>query len=499
MEKQLLYLLDYDLRFDEKEVCRLFAPFLPHDSSPLSASAFVCLPLPAPKKDPVDPATAAATRASALNKVAQARKVRTEAQQQSQLSENVGSGSGLPPPSRGITSDDKRIPERPSYPPKAHVHVTASSIQTSSSSGLTSAMRGIAKRLSTAHLRQSTAVSGNGMVYASLSTESSSSSSTDLLSLVDDTGSTSSSSGWMSSGSDTDDSGLHNQNRSRHDVGIVDPSTGLGDSLSFDAEATVHLAGPGTMKKPFSLRPSLPSFRGSVQSSAVSGNDVTPTRSHVRKPSDSCSESVHTITLSSSSPTASVATLRKAHAPRGGVGVSSSLAKKPSTLFIGKDLRPVSSSSTVPCMQPTANSAFFPHAGYSGGGPGGSRLRPGTMVHRPSSVMNAGKSSHLSVPKVRMNVAQPPSLLVGRNSSSSSSSSFSANSSSSLMGSGNTPAFSSGSSSGSNSTRVVGSIFSRMWGAAAANLKGGGGQCQSHLSEERRHLREEEGFSTLEV
>ncbi|KIM42795.1 hypothetical protein M413DRAFT_43598, partial [Hebeloma cylindrosporum] len=28
MEKQLLYLLDYDLRFDEAEVCTLFAPFM---------------------------------------------------------------------------------------------------------------------------------------------------------------------------------------------------------------------------------------------------------------------------------------------------------------------------------------------------------------------------------------------------------------------------------------------------------------------------------------
>ncbi|KAF9526732.1 cyclin-domain-containing protein, partial [Crepidotus variabilis] len=28
MEKQLLYLLDYDLRFDEEEVCRLVAPFM---------------------------------------------------------------------------------------------------------------------------------------------------------------------------------------------------------------------------------------------------------------------------------------------------------------------------------------------------------------------------------------------------------------------------------------------------------------------------------------
>ncbi|KJA14645.1 hypothetical protein HYPSUDRAFT_194909, partial [Hypholoma sublateritium FD-334 SS-4] len=59
MEKQLLYLLDYDLRFDEAEACKFFAPFMSAESS-------------------------LSTRSSAVNRVAKAGKARAEAQQQTQ-------------------------------------------------------------------------------------------------------------------------------------------------------------------------------------------------------------------------------------------------------------------------------------------------------------------------------------------------------------------------------------------------------------------------------
>ena len=523
MEQQLLYLLDYDLRFDEDEACRLFAPFLALVPSgpveflaPLPAPT--CSSISAPVKDiTADTAAAAATRADAVTKVAKASRIRTEAQQ-TQTNFSNASGPHLLP-----TSDDKA--KEPRYPAQAHVHVPSACGPTSSASSvLTSAVRGIARRISTAHLRQSA-----GM-YASLSTESSASStsststassSSDLVSLVDDTDSTSSS-GWMSSGSDTDDSGPRDRNQKpfNDNVGIVDPSTSysnLGDRLSIinDADATIHLAGPGTMKKPFSLRPSLPSFKGPAADPSlpvsVSGRDVTPTRPRGRKPSDT--SSVHTIT-NSSSPTASVASSRKVYghalAARGVTGLPNrdSLPKKPSNVSlvsmpIRKETR-IPSSSTMPSIpHPTTNGGFPPHPVHSGRGGAGVRQRSGTIVHRPASGINPTKSSHLSMARFRLATQQPPPLLAGHYASSSSSSS--ANSSSSLMGSGNTPA----SSFASNSTRAgVGSLFSRMWGAAAANLKGvsggngggNGGSGQNYPSEaEAETLLRGEGISLLEV
>jgi len=59
MEKQLLYLLDYDLRFDEEEACAVFNPFF-RPSSPQVAFA--------------------STRKLAVSKVTEASKVRAQAQ-----------------------------------------------------------------------------------------------------------------------------------------------------------------------------------------------------------------------------------------------------------------------------------------------------------------------------------------------------------------------------------------------------------------------------------
>ncbi|KAF9448380.1 hypothetical protein P691DRAFT_669542, partial [Macrolepiota fuliginosa MF-IS2] len=90
MEKQLLYLLDYDLRFDEPEAVKHFTPFM--SKNPSSA------------------------RASAIDKVSRAGKARAQAQAQTQL------------------------PTPPDEEPSVI------------SAAITSAVRGIARRLSTAHL-----------------------------------------------------------------------------------------------------------------------------------------------------------------------------------------------------------------------------------------------------------------------------------------------------------------------------------------------------------
>ena len=132
------------------------------------------------------------------------------------------------------------------------------------------------------------------------------------------------------------------------------------------------------------------------------------------------------------------------------------------------------SSCTMPCIPHSADtnnnnssSAFLSYAGMAAVEQvGGGRLRSGSVLYRPTS------SSRL-----RVSVIQPPSMLLAAAGSSAPSSS-SAGSASLLMGSaggsagGSASASVSVSVSGSAAKAGVGSIFSRMWGAAAANLKG---------------------------
>ncbi|KAK0479921.1 hypothetical protein EDD18DRAFT_1206286 [Armillaria luteobubalina] len=111
MEIQLLYLLDYDLRFSEEEACALFAPYM----------SIV--------------ARQASTRASAVDKVAKAGKARALSQEQNTPqpltpSEDVPLASG--PVSRPI-SLVRGLARRLSM---AHIHDTGSS--SSSSSGISS-------------------------------------------------------------------------------------------------------------------------------------------------------------------------------------------------------------------------------------------------------------------------------------------------------------------------------------------------------------------------
>ena len=461
MEMQLLCLLDYDLGFNELEVCKVFSPFM--------GPSVV-----------IESTVSVATRASALNKVTEASKVRAEAQQRSQANVQVANEKVPQPPAQSLNN--------PSACSASSAGPAPSSA--SSASALTSAVRGIARRLSTAHLRQP-ASSGASVIYSNRNSKSSSSasSSSDLVSLVDDTGSSSSSSGWTSNESDTDEANIHKDN---HAVAIADPNVPLSDiDLNLDHNdicagvgVNANLAGPGTMKKTFSLRPSIPQFKALApqQTSIIAGNDdmnlddVTPTKA--RKPSDT--SSVHTVT----SPMLS----RKAcHTVRGAVtGMTQnegkrSLDKKPSTSSISrKETLPASLTmpSIVQSSSTIAGSAFAPAK---------ERLRSGTVAHRPSA-------SKGTAPRT---LSPPPSSLL-LHSHPSSSSGCLATSSSSLIGTGTGTA--KGHPSMFTATRAsgVGAIISRMWGAAAANLKGVG-QRGHHPAQTHDHTHESQAIQEAEV
>ena len=385
MEKQLLYLLDYDLRFDELEACTAFAPFM---SAYSQASA--------------------STRLSAVNKVAMAGRARAEAQQQSQERANVQ----LPP-----TPPDEEKESRCPAPTQVATASTSSlsssaSAVSSSASALTSAVRGIARRLSTAHLRPS----ATSMTQSTMSTDSSSSSSTssssDIASLVGDTGSSSSSSEWTSNESEDDD------NQDEH-VGIVEPGSSF---LNIGRTSAIHvkpaLAGPGAMKKPFSLRPvSTHAYRSQHIGTPKGSNPKNENVSRSRKPSDS--SSVHTIIASP------IISRRFPSSNRSAENKRSASASIPSRI---KDQLHLPASNTMPSIS------------HSTGTAAGTRLRSGTVIHR-SSAGKAGNSSTLPT-SVSM-ISQSSSAVGNRNSRVS------------------TP------------TRGVGGILSRMW--AAANLKTGVG------------------------
>ena len=380
MEKQLLYLLDYDLRFDELEACTAFAPFM---SAPSAASA--------------------TTRLSAVNKVAKAGRARAEAQQQSQERANAQ----LPP-----TPPDEEKESRCPPPVQAATASTlpsslsASSVSSSTTSVLTSAVRGIARRLSTAHLRPAP----TSMIQSTMSMDSSSSStssSSDIASLVDDTGSSSSS----GNESDADDE-CYNQDQH---VGIVEPSS---SSLSLGriVHAKAALAGPGAMKKSFSLRPApTHAYRSHHIGTPKGSHPKNDNGSRSRKSSDT--SSVHTIT-------ASPIISRRMHISNRSVESKRSVsASMPSRM---KDQLHFPTSNTMPSI---AHST-------------GTRLRSGTVIHRSSA--NKAANSSLSTVPTSVSMISQSSSGVG-------------NSHFRVL----TP------------TRGVGGILSRMW--AAANLKAGVG------------------------
>ncbi|KAH0586960.1 hypothetical protein H2248_005789 [Termitomyces sp. 'cryptogamus'] len=159
MEKQLLYLLDYDLRFNEADVCHLFAPFM----------------TPAARRTQT-----ANIRTSAVSRVVKGGRARAAQVQQ----------VPVPPPSL-------EIPQL-SLPP-----IPAPAAVRSSSSTSSLSIRRVDSRLSAMRLSNGPTAVPPPM-YSAVSVDSlSSSSSSEMGSLVDDSGSSSSSSsGWMSSDSE---------------------------------------------------------------------------------------------------------------------------------------------------------------------------------------------------------------------------------------------------------------------------------------------------------
>jgi PHO85 cyclin-1 len=147
MEKQLLFCLDYDLRFNEFEACMIFAPLL----------------------NTLTPAQQHEARVAAVARVRKAGKARAEAQ--------------MPP----------TPPADPIVPP-------------TQPSTIASTVRGIVKRLSSTHLSVSSGSQSrtSSPMYSTIS-NSSSTSGSEMGSLIDDSGS--SSSGMSGSEDEADESG----------------------------------------------------------------------------------------------------------------------------------------------------------------------------------------------------------------------------------------------------------------------------------------------------
>ncbi|RXW23610.1 hypothetical protein EST38_g2250 [Candolleomyces aberdarensis] len=142
MEKQLLYLLDYDLRFDEDEILRTFKPFLAQV-----------------------PQSAGATRAEAVNRVSKAGRARVaqaQAQAQLQVVERDSEKKSILTPPPSVSAEKKTPDEREKLIPSQHSSGSSSSGTSSASSAaavLTNAVRVIARRLSSAHLASSSSTS----------------------------------------------------------------------------------------------------------------------------------------------------------------------------------------------------------------------------------------------------------------------------------------------------------------------------------------------------
>lgn len=252
MEKQLLYLLDYDLRFDETEACKLFAPFM--SSSIQDAS----------------------TRASAVDRVVKAGRARAQAQAQ-QL-------------------------QTPPTPPHSTPSPPTAAVLPAPSSTLASTVRGIAKRLSSTHLSVPVVARSHPApaMYTSLSTDSSSSS--EMGSLVDDSGSSSSSSGWLS-GSDDEDSNFGDEG---HGFTHRPPSCNPDSDVESEAPVRTSSRNSSVKLRPFALRP-VPAY------THKSHHLVSQARNRVRKPSDT--SSINTVTASSP-PAATSSLLRSRGASR---------------------------------------------------------------------------------------------------------------------------------------------------------------------------------------
>ncbi|KAF8239591.1 hypothetical protein L208DRAFT_1386082 [Tricholoma matsutake] len=262
MEGQLLYILDYDLRFTEAEACRAFSPFMSTDAFAPNASN---------------------TRASALNKVLKAGRARAQ-QQAQQVQSQAQAGVQ-------VQVSPTPLPEIP-VPVHRVVQVCSPTL--------------VRKRISTTRLSehqcppqpQRTPAVPPPM-YSAPSTDSlSSSSSSDIASLLDDTGSSSSSSsssGWTTP-EDSADSGDERAPGSRVYERSSQPRVGSSrlDSDHIAAVDALENAITTTAKKPFiSCLVPLPVSGYAYKHLAQHAQQQNRTR----KPSDT--SSVHTITASS--------------------------------------------------------------------------------------------------------------------------------------------------------------------------------------------------------
>ncbi|KAG7446136.1 uncharacterized protein BT62DRAFT_1076525 [Guyanagaster necrorhizus] len=216
MEIQLLYLLDYDLRFSEEEACAIFAPYM------------------------TIVARQASTLASAVDKVAKAGKT------------------------RGALSQEQK-PQQPLTPSEDVLSAPCAV------SRPISLVRGLAIRLSKAHIRADSvdplpmpsALTSN----STWTTSFSSTCSSDICSLIDDTGSSSSSSSGISSESESE--------TEEH----VEPRVHFGSYGDHQVLAREEMVAPG--KKPFIVRLSrgnqhIAQSRSPKPSDASSVRTVTP-------------------------------------------------------------------------------------------------------------------------------------------------------------------------------------------------------------------------------
>ncbi|KAG6856362.1 hypothetical protein H0H87_005272 [Tephrocybe sp. NHM501043] len=300
MEKQLLYLLDYDLRFKEADACRLFAPFMTTASRRTQAANI---------------------RSSAVSRVVRGGRARAAHAQTQQVQ--------LPTPTEESV--------QPSLPVPAPLPAPSPVQSSTSLSPLL--IRRVHNRLSAMHLSTGTGITPvPPPMWSTVSVDSIlSSSSSDMGSLVDDSGSSSSSSGWMSSDSETseDERGPH----------VYQALPKLDVDLSKVQQLDANSVPP---KRPFPMR-AVPSY--SQRSLHLS--DV-----RARKPSDT--SSVHTITAGPSSPVPMPPPInpRMAHLQREANFKRSSSVTFSSTLPPNESHR-ISSSSTMPSIPKAGLSGGF--------------------------------------------------------------------------------------------------------------------------------------------
>ena len=278
MERQVVQFLDYDLRFDEAEACHYFAPFMAIRAQQVS------------------------TRAIAVEKVAKAGRVRAEAQARAQAQAQATTQRQQPTE----VSSLRPIPDDSTVP-----------------SNLATAVREITKRPSNTQFEKESLAPP--VMHRSIS-----SSSSDLGSLIDDTGSSSgSSSGWGTSDSESD----------FEEEQYVEPQ--VYSNSSVDRFSQDRFA-PHFHREAFLVRP-VPSYT----------HKNAHLQNRARKPSDA--SSVCTVTATSPTHSNSLSSL-SSHSRRPSSKRSASIALSNSGNSRGN---PLSSSTTMPSIPRSGLSGSF--------------------------------------------------------------------------------------------------------------------------------------------